>query len=156
MSTEVIVSIISTLGLVSVALISRWQIPKLIRRRRVRMAAATEETLAKHEQSDAALADYQNNPAAFVDRVLTDNAQKHEEIQQLKQDWQSDRDEFREAIAELRLEVRELRQQDAKFRGALSRWLQTVFLAWGKASAMPRPEGEDEIVLRPVLPWGHF
>lgn len=156
MSTDVIISIISTFGLVIVALIGRQQITKAVRRRRTRRAQ-TGETVAeaaRAEQADAALADYQNDPAAFVERVLTDNAQKHEEIQALRDERKADRDEFREAIADLRREVTELKQADTRFRGALSRWLRVVFDQWGQSPSMPRPGDEDEPILRPVLPWG--
>lgn len=156
MSDDVIISIISTLGLVLVGLIGRQQITKAVRRRKTRRAASGETVAeaARAEQADAALADYQNDPAAFVERVLTDNAQKHEEIQALREERKADRDEFRQAIADLRREVTELKQADTRFRGALSRWLRDVFDQWGTSSQMPRPGVEDEPILRPVLPWG--
>lgn len=165
MSNDVLISIISTLGLVIVALIGRQQISKAVRRRKNRRAQSGETVAqaAKAEQADAALADYQNDPAAFVERVLTDNAQKHEEIQSLRKDRQEDREEFRQAIADLRREVSDLRdaaaereRADLRFRGALSHWLRDVFAAWGQAGQMPRPRSEDEPILRPVLPWGPY
>lgn len=165
MSTDVLISIISTLGLVVVALIGRQQISKSVRRRRARRAQSGETVaeVARAEQADAALADYQNDPAAFVERVLTDNAQKHEEIQSLREDRKADREEFRQAIAELRREISDLRdaasereRADVRFRSALSHWLRDVFAAWGQADQMPRPRSEDEPILRPVLPWGPY
>lgn len=155
MSDQVLVAIISTLGLVAVAFVGRQQISKVVRRRRAKRVASGEspKDAARAEQADAALADYQNDPAAFVDRVLTDNAQKHEEIQELREQRKADREEMLGAIAELRREVTELKNADTRFRGALSRWLRDVFTQWGSATQMPRPGEEDEPILRPVLPW---
>ncbi len=147
----IVTTVITTVGLIAVAYIGQWGARKAIRRRKTRQAAQsqTARELAQQEQADAALADYENNPGAFVARVLEDNKQKYAEIERLNEGF----NDLRAELERLRDEVATLRHEDSLFRGALTRWLRDVFWSWGKTPEIPRPAPADAAILRPVLPW---
>jgi predicted RNase H-like nuclease (RuvC/YqgF family) len=130
-SEDVLISVISTLGIVAVALIGRWSLKKAVtRRRRVRVAAGESvKEAARHEQADAAIADYENNPGAFVERVLSDNAQKHEELKALSERFQSLETQF----TALRVEVQGLRDKYTRKMSAVARILRAIADQWPSA-----------------------
>ncbi|WIB25802.1 hypothetical protein [Curtobacterium sp. MCSS17_015] len=128
-------TLIATAGAVLVAIVgSPFAFIGVRRARRKRREEVSDE-----EQE--AVARWSADPGQFVKDVLESNKQMQAEVKS-----------YREEVKALRGELEAFKREDRKFRTALARWVGNIMNAWGVATEMPLPEGEDAVTLADVIP----
>lgn len=156
--TEVVVAIISTLGIVTVAFLGFLGVKVQVAKAKARKSGGGE---TEGDAEDAALIKYENNPAQFVKDVLADNEKQRayaSEWEARYMDSQRDRqreytemmDKYREL--ENKFDTRE--RENTRFMDAMGRYILDLFAGWNKTPEPPRPRASDAEVLRPIVPGG--
>ena len=143
MSDQVLVSAMSTGGVIFVALMTYLGIRAKVRAARGKDVPDEEERIAEGK------AEIAHDPDGWADRVLRSNEQLIKRVEGA---------EARAAAAEKRADdvqkaFDEFKREDRARQGALARWLGRIMNAWGVDAQMPYPDERDAVILADIIPF---